>query len=539
MEREMKRFVLGSLLAVGLAAWLPVRAGEIQDAAGAGDLARVRALLQAKPELVNQRDLGTTPLHEAARNGHLEVVKLLVASGAAVNVSDSSKCTPLKLALGYQRKEVAAWLRQNGGLESVPATTPSKTNLEPGPIMAPAPPVAPAPAAPVTPARPTPTREIPSTAPVAPPWTPPPTQPQAPPEPRPVPITNNGAAFSPVTVPIHDAAEAGDIAQVKALLKAWPELLEAENQKGLTPLHAASANGKTEVMEALLARRANVNARTRLGWTPLHFAAVKGDAPAVALLLSYGAAVSVKTRSDETPLHFAARAGSVEAARMLLERKAEPNVAEKTAQSTPLHLAVVQGNPRLVELLVAAGADLNPVDEHGDTPLSLAKASGRPAIISLLEQRGAREAQLKAVTPIEQSLLDYYRKVDQVLRTGSVAEKRKLALSMVPTPAEAQRLFPKHAAVAGKVADELRQEIKAASDKGFKTPAEEGTIWRLQTAPSSPYVQYCQSKGLMAADIPIYTLVVKRVGRKSLAEMYCFVNDHWVLLPPPGRVLPQ
>jgi prolyl 4-hydroxylase len=55
----------------------------VHDAAKEGDVVVVQAHIQKKKEVVNERDEnGWTPLHEGARGGHLEVVKLLVANGA-------------------------------------------------------------------------------------------------------------------------------------------------------------------------------------------------------------------------------------------------------------------------------------------------------------------------------------------------------------------------------------------------------------------------------------------------------------------------
>ena len=528
----MKRLATCLAVALLLAGAARLAAGEIHEAAAAGDVEKVRSLLKAKPDLVNLRELGTTPLHEAARNGRLEVVKLLVAARANINTRDSSGLTPLKLAMGHNRTEVAEWLRQNGGLETVAASP--RTNTLPAAKSSP-PPVPVKPALPaVEPAKPVPPPAQPSTSP------PSPGIPAAPASlPARAPAKPAEPALNPVTFPIHEAAEVGDLEQVKALLKAWPELLEAENEKGLTPLHAAAANARKDVAEALLARRANVRARTRYAWTPLHFAATKGHAPTVTLLLAYGAPVNDKTRNDDTPLLMAARGGHVEVAKLLLEAKAEVNVAEKTTGSMPLHLAVAQGNLPMVELLVAKGADVNAQDEHGDTPLALANFGGHEAITRLLEQRGAREAPTPPLTPTEQSLVDFYRNLDRVLQTGSAQEKRKMTLALLPTRADMQKFFPKHAAQAVKVADEIQREVKAAMDQGLFAPPQEGAIWKVQPAAPSPFVQQCQSKGLIPADVPVYTLSVKRKGRKSSVEAYCFVNGRWIPLPPLARIIPD
>src|SRR4051794_13405636 len=102
MRHRMKSFFI-CLFALSCVAAL--RAGEIQEAAAAGELERVRALA-VSPASVNARDRGTTALHEAARAGHLDIVKLLVEKGANLNATDVSGATPLRLAIGYHRAEV-------------------------------------------------------------------------------------------------------------------------------------------------------------------------------------------------------------------------------------------------------------------------------------------------------------------------------------------------------------------------------------------------------------------------------------------------
>ena len=61
----------------------------IHAAAEAGNVAKVRELLQANPSLANARDdHGGTPLHSAVFNGQKAAVELLLASGADVNAPE-------------------------------------------------------------------------------------------------------------------------------------------------------------------------------------------------------------------------------------------------------------------------------------------------------------------------------------------------------------------------------------------------------------------------------------------------------------------
>ncbi len=70
--------------------------------------------------------------------------------------------------------------------------------------------------------------------------------------------------------PIHDAAMAGDVERIEALLKAGAKVNARERDKWKeTPLHKAAWSGHTDAIEALLRAGANVNAGIKTGSTPL------------------------------------------------------------------------------------------------------------------------------------------------------------------------------------------------------------------------------------------------------------------------------
>ena len=90
------------------------RAFAICAPANWGFTAKVRQRLADDRSLANIMEGRGTPLHEAAREGHLEIVKLLIENGAEASVRDADGKTPRDLALARpdhaRCAEVAAWL---------------------------------------------------------------------------------------------------------------------------------------------------------------------------------------------------------------------------------------------------------------------------------------------------------------------------------------------------------------------------------------------------------------------------------------------
>ena len=87
---------------------------------------------------------------------------------------------------------------------------------------------------------------------------------------------------------IYEAARKGNLAKTKTLLKGNPDLVFSKDNKGLTPLHHAAFNGHQNLVELLLANKAEVNAKTTNGMTPLHLTAKMGYRDVAELLRQHG-----------------------------------------------------------------------------------------------------------------------------------------------------------------------------------------------------------------------------------------------------------
>jgi ankyrin repeat protein len=96
-------------------------------------------------------------------------------------------------------------------------------------------------------------------------------------------------------------AAAADVAAL--LLDAGAEIDAPNRHKafgpGGAPLHAAIYQRRSDVVDVLLARGANVNASDRAGWTPLHMAVANGQLGLAQRLL--GAGADPNARLGEVP----------------------------------------------------------------------------------------------------------------------------------------------------------------------------------------------------------------------------------------------
>ena len=130
--------------------------------------------------------------------------------------------------------------------------------------------------------------------------------------------------------------------------------LNLKNSKQQTPLSLALQLGLHSVAQLLIDEGANINFTNSEGLTLLHEAIIGGDEESSMFLLNYGADTNVRTPSGESPLELA------------VKHKMEPVVRE----------------------LCLKGANLNAVDEEGNTLLWTALINLDEDVASVLVQYG-------------------------------------------------------------------------------------------------------------------------------------------------------
>lgn len=234
------------------------------------------------------------------------------------------------------------------------------------------------------------------------------------------------------TTPLLFAVQAGDLESVQLLLKAGAGPSEAAAD-GNTALVVATHSGYPAIAALLLKSGAKPN-EAGAGYTALHAAVLRRDVETIRNLLASGADPNVKllkgtpvrrwtsiwalpaTLMGASPLLVAANYLETDVMRMLVEGGAGVAVSLPNG-NTPVHMVAgaqfeklnrpldhvdtptdigdtccERSEPRALEalrFLLEHGADINAVNNAGDTAVHLAAASGFTTIVQLLADRGA------------------------------------------------------------------------------------------------------------------------------------------------------
>jgi uncharacterized protein len=148
------------------------------------------------------------------------------------------------------------------------------------------------------------------------------------------------------------ACIAGRLPQVQNLVEGDRSLAEAHNPDGWTPLHLASFFGHPDLARFLVQSGAPVDVRSTNAMTntPLHAAIAGRKAELVKLLLEAGADANAQQYGGWRALHGAAQNGDRSIVESLLAHGADAE-ARAENQQTALDLALLKGHGDIVSLL--------------------------------------------------------------------------------------------------------------------------------------------------------------------------------------------
>jgi ankyrin repeat protein len=160
----------------------------------------------------------------------------------------------------------------------------------------------------------------------------------------------------------------GDIAKAT-------KLVELEGPSGFDGV-ASDRIGESPIMLALSTGHPRLAARlVAAGYQPDLWEAAALDLPGElhSIACSTPERLEICNVDGWAPMHLACYAHAHNALAVLCEFAADPNILScNSALETPLHAAVRVDDARLVETLIAAGADTRFTDAAGRTPMQLA-----------------------------------------------------------------------------------------------------------------------------------------------------------------------
>ncbi|MBL8271085.1 ankyrin repeat domain-containing protein [Steroidobacter sp.] len=298
----------------------------IHHAAGGGQVETLKLLLASGANVSTRTDSGLTPLIAAGRAGNIEVIKTLFDAGAAPAEKDNNGMTAFMIAAQSKCVECLQLLRVPGDDINM-QTTKGWSVLDYG-------------------------------------------------------VASRSVAVMTYLFDQGATFEAAKTAKDQVLFS-----FIAEHADVLLKKPTASI----ETFQMLIARGANIEARTiPKGLTPLLHAAQMGDTAAVQALIEAKADINARDKEQATALMLAVSRNVLETAKMFMSiREGAPmkqlfTPPEKSDKSpaTANRLAVTR-------LLLQGGADVNAVDQDGDTVLNKAARLGDVELVSLLLTSGA------------------------------------------------------------------------------------------------------------------------------------------------------
>ncbi|MED6158840.1 hypothetical protein PIB30_036647 [Stylosanthes scabra] len=182
------------------------------------------------------------------------------------------------------------------------------------------------------------------------------------------------------------AVEADNMEAVNRILDKCPE---NATPKGTSPLLVAMRNKNKEMLKTIVGKKEEcIHLRDPYGALALHFAAGIGYLEGVVFLLERCRTCSIQ-RDDEgnLPLHLAARQGHVKVVKELWRHCLDLNEMLDKDGNNILHIAAENGKLDLVKFILKelqAEEMIHQKNKHRDTPLHVATRCSRPSIVYAL-----------------------------------------------------------------------------------------------------------------------------------------------------------
>jgi ankyrin repeat protein len=158
------------------------------------------------------------------------------------------------------------------------------------------------------------------------------------------------------------------------------------NDEGRVPLYRALVLQNQMLVDTLLGLGANANANDHRGDPLLIIAMSVGSGPACIALINAGANPNARDTTGKSVLSYAVYLKQADIIAALVAKGADLDAPSEAGDggnpAPPIFMAIKSGDLSIVQQLVAAGANVNALDQQGSTPLHRAVLA-RPAELAV------------------------------------------------------------------------------------------------------------------------------------------------------------
>ncbi|WP_167881689.1 ankyrin repeat domain-containing protein [Leptospira kanakyensis] len=187
-----------------------------------------------------------------------------------------------------------------------------------------------------------------------------------------------------IVAPIHSVSYGCQYDIMKLLIKAKVDLENTERWNNATPLEITASNGHIECVKLLVENGARID---RLPFKNfISHLASRGYKEIIEYLIEKGVYLDQKELNQA--LIYAARDGYIDIVKLLINKNADINAVDNYGNSV-LYSASTKGGEEVVKLLISLGAEVNTKNMHGKTALDRATQDNNEIIITMLKNAGA------------------------------------------------------------------------------------------------------------------------------------------------------
>lgn len=182
---------------------------------------------------------------------------------------------------------------------------------------------------------------------------------------------------------LHTASNKGQFEVVQTLVRLNADINKLDNDD-YNPTFLAAFKGDERTLQFLIDHLGDIHQKSKMGTSIIHAAVSGNQGPMIEILSKMGLDLNEMDSKGHTPLYLAAGKGSLTSLEMLIKLKVDVNKSNYLGQS-PIHAAAAF-QPKALEILISAGANINKPAHDGEIPLTVAIDEGPIESIKILQK---------------------------------------------------------------------------------------------------------------------------------------------------------